>query len=83
MHPDARLSLLAADWNRVYTLTPSLTALLPTAPRVLFANLHFQHNLAPTLPVQNRAGSQATRVNLRPRESPAVTNDPMEYAFCV
>jgi len=56
-----------------YTLTPSLTVLLPTAPGVLFANLQFQHNLARTQPVQNRQGGPATPVNLQPGESPAIT----------
>ena len=56
-----------------YTLTPSLTVLLPTAPGVLFANLQFQHNLARTQPVQNLAGGPATPVNLQPGESPAIT----------
>ena len=56
-----------------YTLTPSLTLLLPTAPGVLFANLQFQHNLARTQPVQNLAGGPATPVNLQPGESPAIT----------
>jgi hypothetical protein len=56
-----------------YTLTPSLTVLLPTAPGVLFANLQLQHNLARTQPVQNRAGGPATPVNLQPGESPAIT----------
>jgi hypothetical protein len=56
-----------------YTLTPSLTVLLPTAPGVLFANLQFQHNLARTQPVQNRQGGPATPVNLQPGEAPAIT----------
>ena len=56
-----------------YTLTPSLTVLLPTAPGVLFANLQLQHNLAQTQPVQNLAGGPATPVNLQPGESPAIT----------
>jgi len=56
-----------------YTLTPSLTVLLPTAPGVLFANLQLQHNLARTQPVQNLAGGPATPVNLQPGESPAIT----------
>jgi len=56
-----------------YTLTPSLTVLLPTAPGVLFANLQFQHNLARTQPVQNPAGGTATPVNLQPGEAPAIT----------
>lgn len=56
-----------------YSLTPSVTVLLPTAPGVLFANLQFQHNLARTQPVQDRAGGPATPVNLQPGESPAIT----------
>jgi hypothetical protein len=56
-----------------YSLTPSVTMLLPTAPGVLFANLQFQHNLARTQPVQNNAGGPATPVNLQPGESPAIS----------
>ena len=56
-----------------YSLAPSVTVLLPTAPGVLFANLQFQHNLARTQPVQDRAGGPATPVNLQPGESPAFT----------
>jgi hypothetical protein len=56
-----------------YTLSPSLTVLLPTAPGVLFANLQLQHNLARTQPIQNLAGGPATPVNLQPGESPAIT----------
>jgi cell division protein FtsB len=56
-----------------YTLTPSVTLLLPTAPGVLFANLQFQHNLARTQPVRDRAGRRATPINLQPGESPAIT----------
>jgi hypothetical protein len=56
-----------------YSLTPSVTVLLPTAPGVLFANLQFQHNLARTQPVQNREGGPPTPVNLQPGESPSIT----------
>jgi len=56
-----------------YTLTPSVTVLLPTAPGVLFANLQFQHNLARTQPIQDRQGGPPTQVNLQPGESPALT----------
>jgi hypothetical protein len=56
-----------------YSLTPSLTVLLPTAPGVLFANLQFQHNFARTQPIQNSSGGRATRINLQPGESPAIT----------
>jgi hypothetical protein len=56
-----------------YSLTPSMTVLLPTAPGVLFANLQFQHNLARTQPLQDSAGGPATPVNLQPGESPAIT----------
>jgi hypothetical protein len=56
-----------------YTLTPSMTVLLPTAPGVLFANLQFQHNLARTQPIQDRQGGPPTQVNLQPGEAPAIT----------
>jgi hypothetical protein len=56
-----------------YTLTPSLTVLLPTAPGVLFANLQLQHNLARTQPLQNPAGGSPTLVNLQPGEAPSIT----------
>jgi len=56
-----------------YTLTPSLTVLLPTAPGVLFANLQFQHNLSRTQPVQDRQGGPPTPINLQPGEAPAIT----------
>jgi hypothetical protein len=56
-----------------YELSPSLTVLLPTAPGVLFANLQWQHNLARTQPIQDRAGGPPTPVNLQPGEAPAIT----------
>lgn len=56
-----------------YQLTPSLTVLLPTAPGVLFANLQWQHNIARTQPIQDRAGGPPTQVNLQPGEAPAIT----------
>jgi hypothetical protein len=56
-----------------YTLTPSLTVLLPTAPGVLFANLQLQHNLARTQPLQNPAGGSPSLVNLQPGEAPSIT----------
>jgi len=56
-----------------YSLTPSVTVLLPTAPGVLFANLQFQHNLARTQPIQNREGGPPTPVNLQPGEAPSIT----------
>ena len=56
-----------------YTLTPSVTVLLPTAPGVLFANLQFQHNLARTQPIQDRQGGPSTQVDLQPGEAPAIT----------
>jgi hypothetical protein len=40
---------------------------------VLFANLQFQHNFARTQPIQNSSGGRATRINLQPGESPAIT----------
>ena len=56
-----------------YSLEPSVTVLLPTAPGVLFANLQWQHNLARTQPIQNREGGPPTPVNLQPGEAPSIT----------
>ena len=56
-----------------YSLQPSVTVLLPTAPGVLFANLQWQHNLARTQPIQNREGGPPTPVNLQPGEAPSIT----------
>jgi hypothetical protein len=56
-----------------YSLTPSVTVLLPTAPGVLFANLQFQHNLERTQPIQDRQGGPPTLVRLQPGEAPAIT----------
>jgi hypothetical protein len=55
-----------------YSLQPSVTVLLPTAPGVLFANLQFMHNLARTQNVKDRQGV-ATPINLQPGEAPAIT----------
>jgi hypothetical protein len=56
-----------------YSLQPSLTVLLPTAPGVLFANLQFIHNLGRTQNIQDRQGGPPTPVNLQPGEAPALT----------
>jgi hypothetical protein len=56
-----------------YQVSPSVTVLLPTAPGVLFANLQWQHNLARTQPIQDRAGGPPAQVNLQPGEAPAIT----------
>jgi hypothetical protein len=55
-----------------YSLQPSVTVLLPTAPGVLFANLQFMHNLARTQPIKDREGA-STPVNLQPGEAPSIT----------
>jgi hypothetical protein len=55
-----------------YSLSPSLTVLLPTAPGVLFANLQFQHNFARTQNINN-GRSASTPVKLAPGEAPAIT----------
>jgi hypothetical protein len=56
-----------------YSLQPSVTVLLPTAPGVLFANLQFVHNLGRTQKIQDRGGGPPTSVNLQPGESPSLT----------
>jgi hypothetical protein len=55
-----------------YSLMPSLTVLLPTAPGVLFANLQFQHNFARTQNINN-GRSASTPGKLAPGEAPAIT----------
>jgi hypothetical protein len=55
-----------------YSLQPSVTMLLPTAPGVLFANLQFMHNLARTQNVKDRQGV-ATPIHLQPGEAPSIT----------
>jgi hypothetical protein len=55
-----------------YSLQPSVTVLLPTAPGVLFANLQFLHNLARTQNIKDRQGVSIP-VNLQPGEAPAIT----------
>jgi hypothetical protein len=55
-----------------YSLTPSLTVLLPTAPGVLFANLQFQHNFARTQNIKDRTGA-STPGKLAPGQAPAIT----------
>jgi hypothetical protein len=56
-----------------YSLQPSVTVLLPTAPGVLFANLQYVHNFGRTQNIQDRAGGPPTPVNLQPGESPSIT----------
>jgi hypothetical protein len=56
-----------------YSLQPSVTVLLPTAPGVLFANVQFVHNLSRTQKIQDRAGGPPTPVKLQPGEAPAIT----------
>lgn len=56
-----------------YSMQPSVTVLLPTAPGVLFANLQFVHNLARTQKIQDRNGGPPSSVNLQPGESPSIT----------
>src|SRR3979490_2698099 len=56
-----------------YSLQPSVTVLLPTAPGVLFANLQYVHNLGRTQKIQDRGGGPPTPVKLQPGESPSLT----------
>jgi hypothetical protein len=56
-----------------YSLQPSVTVLLPTAPGVLFANLQYVHNLGRTQKIQDRGGGPPTSVRLQPGESPSLT----------
>ena len=56
-----------------YSLQPSVTVLLPTAPGVLFANLRYVHNLGRTQKIQDRQGGPPNPVKLQPGESPSIT----------
>ncbi len=56
-----------------YALEPSLTALLPTAPGVLFSNLLYIHNFGRTQDIQNNLGGSPTPVKLQPGEALALT----------
>ena len=56
-----------------YSMQPSITVLLPTAPGVLFANLQYVHNLGRTQKIQDRAGGPANPVKLQPGDSPSIT----------
>lgn len=56
-----------------YSVEPSLTVLLPTAPGVLFANLLFIHNLSRTQKIQSTQGGPPIPVNLAPGDAPALT----------
>ena len=49
-----------------YTLTPSITALYPTDPGILFANLKFIYNIPRTVGIQSPTGGAATSTRLAP-----------------
>ena len=56
-----------------YSMQPSVTVLLPTAPGVLFANLQYVHNLGRTQKIQDRQGGPPNPVKLQPGDSPSIT----------
>jgi hypothetical protein len=56
-----------------YTLTPSGTALYPTDPGILFANLKFIYNIPRTVGVQSPTGGPATSTRLAPGNGVGVT----------